>query len=258
MCDSGRQEKTGKNPYSCNYKKQNKRSFPVMKIVTQKARFRQALLTGALKHGAGKAARKYEVSRQYTCRWRKRWDGTEASLMDRSRRPHSHKRQHTEEEAALIAKMREENKNDGLVVFWVKLRLKGYTRSISGLYRFMKGRGLKGEKPANPKYVPKPYEKMSYPGERIQIDVKYVPKSCLSGCENADMGYFQYTAIDEYSRYRYVEGFNEHNTSASTRFLEHLIRVFPCKIECVQTDNGLVRQRRTESLPTALLRTRAR
>lgn len=30
----------------------------------------------------------------------------------------------------------------------------------------------------NPKYIPKPYEKMQYPG---QSDVKYVPTSCLVG-----------------------------------------------------------------------------
>ena len=31
----------------------------------------------------------------------------------------------------------------------------------------------------NPKYAPKPYEQMSYPGQRVQIDVKFVPSSCL-------------------------------------------------------------------------------
>lgn len=35
------------------------------------------------------------------------------------------------------------------------------------------------DKLPNPKYVPKPYEQMHYPGERIQIDVKYVPSACL-------------------------------------------------------------------------------
>ena len=35
------------------------------------------------------------------------------------------------------------------------------------------------EKLPNPKYVPKPYEQMDYPGQRIQIDVKFVPSCCL-------------------------------------------------------------------------------
>ena len=47
-----------------------------------------------------------------------------------------------------------------------------------------------------------------------------------------------YTAIDEYSRWRYVEAFEEHSTYSSSVFVEHLIRHFPMSIECVQTDNG--------------------
>ena len=50
--------------------------------------------------------------------------------------------------------------------------------------------------------------------------------------------FYQYTAIDEYSRWRYVEAFEEHSTYSSSVFVEHLIRHFPMPIECVQTDNG--------------------
>ncbi len=35
-------------------------------------------------------------------RWRNRYDGTLESLKDKSRRPHSHPNQHTEEEIKLI------------------------------------------------------------------------------------------------------------------------------------------------------------
>ena len=54
-------------------------------------------------------------------------------------------------------------------------------------------------KPPNPKYVPKPYEQMLYPGQRIQIDVKFVPSACLTG-EAKGKRFYQYTAIDEFSR----------------------------------------------------------
>lgn len=56
---------------------------------------------------------------------------------------------------------------------------RGYTRSIPGLYRFLRKQGMMAVKPANPKYVAKPYEQMHYPGQRIQIDVKFVPSACL-------------------------------------------------------------------------------
>ena len=34
--------------------------------------------------------------------------------------------------------MRKRNSNAGLVVFWVKLRQRGYTRSVTGLYRLLR------------------------------------------------------------------------------------------------------------------------
>ena len=138
--------------------------------------------------------------------------------------------------------MRRRNPNAGIVVLWVKLRQKGYGRSISGLLKVLKATGQMAVKLPNPKYTPKPYEKMQYPGQRVQIDVKYVPSSCLVGAAAAEAaetgGYFQYTFIDEYSRFRYLEAFKEHNTYSSSEFIKHCVKRFPYAIECVQTDNG--------------------
>ena len=50
--------------------------------------------------------------------------------------------------------------------------------------------------------------------------------------------YYQYTAIDEFSRFRYVEAFQEISTYSSTVFLDHMLKAFPFNVECVQTDNG--------------------
>ena len=200
-------------------------------------RFRLSLIKYSEKYGVTKAAIKYRVNRQYVYRWKKRYDGDIESLRDRSRRPHSHPNQHTAEELKLINDMHRRNPHTGLVVFWVKLMQRGYKRSITGLYRVLRKQGIMAVKPPNPKYVPKPYEQMRYPGERFQIDVKYVPAACLAG-DAAGKHFYQYTAIDEYSRWRYVEAFEEHNTYTSALFLEHLIKHFPIPIDCVQTDNG--------------------
>ena len=208
-----------------------------MNKITQTMLYRQALINYANKKGVTKAAIRYKTNRQYVYRWLKRYDGTLESLADRSHRPHSHPNQHTPEELKLISDMRRRNPNAGLVVFWVKLMQRGYTRSVTGLYRVLQRTGKMALKPQNPKYVPKPYEKMLYPGQRVQIDVKFVPACCLAGAASGQK-FYQYTAIDEYSRFRYLEVFEEHSTYSSAQFLEHLIRAFPFRIECVQTDNG--------------------
>lgn len=73
-----------------------------MKTVTQKAKFRQAIIEYADKHGVTKAANRYDVNRQYIYRWKKRYDGTLQSLADKSHRPQYHPNQHTEAELKLI------------------------------------------------------------------------------------------------------------------------------------------------------------
>ena len=208
-----------------------------MKTVTQTILYRQALIKYSEKYGVTKAAIRYKTNRQYIYRWKKRYDGTLASLEDRSHRPHHHPNEHTADELKLIADMRKRNANSGLVVFWVKLRQRGYTRSVTGLYRVLRRQGQMAVKPPNPKYIAKPYEQMHYPGQRVQIDVKFVPAACIVG-EAKGQNFYQYTAIDEYSRFRYLEAFEEHSSYSSAVFLEHLQKRFPFKIECVQTDNG--------------------
>ena len=91
-------------------------------------------------------------------------------------------------------------------------------------------------KPPNPKYITKP-EKMQYTGQRVQIDVKFVPEVCIVS-EAKDKKFYQYTAIDEYSGFRYLETSEQHNTYGSAVFPEHMLEKFPFKAECARTDNG--------------------
>ena len=222
---------------SCRDKTERQVTPFAMKSITQDLLFKQAVITYSYKYGVTKAAIRYKTSRQNIYRWRKRYDGTLQSLADRSHRPHRHPNQHTPEEMKLIQDMRRRNPNAGLVVFWVKLRQRGYKRSISGLYRVLRRTGQEAVKLPNPKYIPKPYEQMHYPGQRVQIDVKYVPAACLVGAAK-EQRFYQYTFIDEYSRFRYLEAFQENSTYSSTQFLLHVVERFPFPIECVQTDNG--------------------
>lgn len=72
------------------------------------------------------------------------------------------------------------------------------------------------------------------PGELLEIDVKYVPGSI------AGKRYFQYTAIDTATRWRYLRIFEEQTTYHSILFLEDVIRRFPHTITGVKTDNGSI------------------
>ena len=80
---------------------------------------------------------------------------------------------------------------------------------------------------------------MTYPGEKVQIDVKEVPYACLRGALRRDGKHlYQWTAIDECTRMRFIYGFEEHTPENTVKFLKMLINVFPFPIKTIQTDNG--------------------
>ena len=80
---------------------------------------------------------------------------------------------------------------------------------------------------------PQPYQPMSRPGERLQIDVKHTGLRDRWGRQ-----LYQYTACDEYSRWRLLGFYWELTPASSVHFFDRLRKVFPFPIECVQTDHG--------------------
>ena len=208
--------------------------------ITHRLKYKQSVIKFSYEFGVTNASKKFNENRRTIYRWRKRYDGTLESLKDKSHRPKHHPNEHTEEEIKLIKNFKSNNKDTGLVVLWVKLRAAGYKRTIQGLYYEMVKLGIYHKAPSKKKHIQPPSVPTAhYPGERVQIDVKYVPIECMSK-ELKEMGerYYQYTAIDEYTRLRYTYFCKEHNTYESTIFLQKLIKYFPFKIKLVQTDNG--------------------
>lgn len=210
-----------------------------MNSITQDMRFRQSIVCFSLKYGVSRASRKYNKARSYIYFWRKRYDGSIESLASLSRKPHAHPHQHTQAEIKLIRDMCRRNPKLGRVELWCRLRKRGYTRSLGGLYRVLKKLRLQPVKPKKV-YKPKPYEQMTFPGERVQIDVKVVRGASKAGDAKSER-LVQYTAIDEYSRLRYLKAYNEQSTFSSQDFLLSLVKAWTRKgieIQCVQTDNG--------------------
>lgn len=209
----------------------------LMVTVTQDMKYRQSLVCYAKKYGVARASRKYNRASSTIYFWLSRYDGAIGSLANRSKRPHSHPAQHTEAELKLIRDMRRRNPKLGLVDLWCRLQARGYTRRIESLYRVLKRTGALTGQPPKKVYTPKPYEQMTYPGERVQIDVKFVPRAC---CVDG-LRLFQYTAIDEFTRLRYLGAYEEQSTYSSADFLKKAYAFFKRQgftVECIQTDNG--------------------
>lgn len=72
------------------------------------------------------------------------------------------------------------------------------------------------------------------PGELLEIDVKYVPGRVAS------KRYYQFTAIDTASRWRYLDVYEEQTNHHSVLFLEDVLKRFEHKVLAVKTDNGMI------------------
>ena len=213
-----------------------------MNRITQEARKRQAVVKLACRKGKSYAADKYGVSLSSVKRWCKRYDGTWQSLKERSHRPKHHPRQHTAQEETLIREsMRQSFFRYGWDGAYTSAKEAGYTRSYSGFIYAARRMGLNGDmvEKCSPRKHDRRYPELSVPGEKVQIDVKEVPYCCLKGAAKRDGKHlYQWTAIDECTRVRFVYGFEEHTPENSVKFLKMLQKVFPFQIQTVQTDNG--------------------
>lgn len=69
-------------------------------------------------------------------------------------------------------------------------------------------------------------------GDLVEIDVKYVPQILN------EMQYYQFTAVDCASRWRYLKIYEDQTNHSAIDFLKELIKIAPFRIRAVKTDNG--------------------
>ena len=125
--------------------------------------------------------------------------------------------------------LRKETKKCALKLKW-DLAEQGIFIHERTLGKFIKQEGLTRKyrvRKIQYKYVRVPLR----PGEMIEIDVKYVPHKLKN------KQYFQYTAIDVASRWRYLEVYEEQTKGNTIDFLGKVIQRFPYPINGVKTDN---------------------
>ena len=209
-----------------------------MTNITQEARWRQHVLEYFQKHGNGvKTAARYHISRKTLYKWKARWDGTPSSLCDRSRRPHKTREGHDEHWLKLIRRLcKKHHWSDIIAAYQEAVQRYGYPYT----YQTFKKRErelFEEKKSKRRKRKNKPYKRASYPGQKVQVDVKFVPSDCVAG-SNGEKKYYVYIAVDECSRWTYRQMYDEHSTYCADQFLQELVKQAPFQIRMIQTDNG--------------------
>ncbi len=190
-----------------------------------------------------KTCRYYGISRTTFYKWYKRYqkEGIEG-LYDRPRTP-KNKRKPTvrNKYQQIIIKVRKKHPT------WSKEKIakyleveKGIKVSPSTVYRVLKQTNLiervkskkierKNKKKANKKRIRKGL-KATFPGEVVQIDVKHLPQKGRT--------YYQFTAIDKYTRLSYAKVYTTKRSRKAKEFLIEAREYFGFEIKKVQTDNG--------------------
>ena len=192
------------------------------KSITQDMAYRQSLMRYAEKYGVSRASRKYNKSRSYIYFWKARWDGTVQSLVCQSPAAPQPSNQHTEAELKLIRICAAAIQTWA----WWSCGTGCGSGAIPAAQRacsvFCANWGCFLRQRRKRTYRPKPYEQMTYPGQRVQVDVKVVPRRCIP---NYELRLFQYTAIDEFTRLRFLAAYPEQSTYSSADFLKKLQKV---------------------------------
>lgn len=120
-----------------------KKEVLFMNMIIQEVKKKQAVVESAIRKGKSEASRRYGVSLLSVKCWRKRYDGTWQSLINKSRRPHSHLKRHTvREEKQIKDSFKKHFRRYGWDGVYGDLLRKGYKRSYSGMIYAGKKWGL--------------------------------------------------------------------------------------------------------------------
>lgn len=206
-----------------------------MGSIAQEVWFRQRVMEYQRKHqNVTETSNRYHLSRKTVHKWIKRWDGTKESLQDRSRAPHHKRPGHTEKDIQLIRRLAKKHHWTDIIVAYQEA-VEGYQYKYTYQCFKRKVRELFDQKAKKKKSRKnKPYQRAEYPGQKVQVDVKFVPSECVTDHKK----YYVYVAVDECSRWTYRQMYDEHSTYSSAEFLKELVNAAPFQIRMIQTDNG--------------------
>lgn len=206
--------------------------------ITEEMRYRQRLCEYAKLNGVTKAARRYHTNRQFVYRQLKKYDGDVRSLALRSRKPHRSPNAHTEEELALIRRMLKRHGRYGLAEVYVRCRAKGYMRSFGSMCRQIRKKGYRVPTIRKKSYTKYTQIDGTYPGDKVQVDIKYIPEECIR-FPTYGARYYQITGIDEHTRKRVLKVVKEKSTYETSKYIRELEKRMGFSIRMIQVDNGL-------------------
>jgi transposase len=157
-----------------------------------------------------------------------------AGLASKSRRPRSCPWETPKDIHDKVIQMKKDYHIGGKKIFW-KLSKQGIKISEKTVNRILNKEGLvrryRTKRKSGEIYQ---LEKFVIPGQMVEIDVKYGIRLVKH------RWWYQFTAKDKASRWRFLQGFQSQNNYWSLRFLERLLKKAPFEIQAIKTDNDAI------------------
>lgn len=194
--------------------------------------------------------RKYGINRGRFYYWKKRINPPSSGkgkghsrykrLIAYSRKPKTNPKEYSPEVIKLIITIRKRTKR-GPDHIWFELRDKySIFVSVTGIYKVLKRNGLIKKRKGKRKEK-NTYEAPKYlPGEKVQIDIKYVKlEDEIAKLEGKLYRWvYQYTAIDIATGIKFKMIYESRDVQAGIDFLTKVRLFYPFPIQVIQTDNG--------------------
>ena len=191
---------------------------------------RLVVLEYATRYGNKGAARRFGFDRKTIRHWRQRWkrDGVSGLV------PRYPKRRARPVAETIVALVRHARGDFGYgttrtqLWLWRVHRVRVSQSTIQRLVRDLQLPPVRPTRKRRPRQL-RLFER-DHPGDCVQVDVKFV--------RVRGRRLFQFTAIDDCSRYRVLRLYPWLNHRTSLRFLDELRRTMPFPIRRIQIDNG--------------------
>lgn len=200
------------------------------RLADRAVRLRTAWIAAYLEVGdAGAVCRRFGISRPTLRKWLRRHEADgEAGLRDHSRRPRtSPAKKVGDVEEGLILDLRRERRLGVKRLRHELHRLHGFQVAPSTVHKVLVRHGInvlpeRKRRASKPKRYSRPV-----PGDRIQMDTCKIRP-----------GLYQFTAIDDCSRYLVAGVARRRSAAATLAFLDQVLEEMPFAIQRVQTDRG--------------------
>jgi transposase InsO family protein len=199
-------------------------------------RRRQEWFRLAESKGVAFACRSYGISRKTYYKWWKRYQasgGDPKALQDRSRRPKTSPKTPAEAVVKAVLRLRRHTGYGPRRLQFFLKRDHGLSLSVCGIYKTLNRAGLIVRYARKKKRYQSYALYITFPGQKVQIDVKYVPR------KPGQPQFYHYQAKDLFTKLRFFRTYDELSAQNTVDFVRRCLQFFPFKILCFQTDHGI-------------------